>query len=219
MKLLSQNSKMKKSGKRIFNFTLPAFKAANGELTCPNAKNCISGCYARQGAYIWNTVSKKHNANYIASKHEFFTVKIASEIDSMRIKPTHIRIHDSGDFYSLQYFKKWVKIAQNYPNIQFYAYTKMISMIKDYGQLPENFKIIFSYGGSEDHLINPINDRHSWVFESIEQLVNSGYINASSNDLQALTENKNVGLVYHGAKSYKNTTWNNLIKSCGNSAA
>jgi len=205
-KLLSQNSKMKASGKNIFNFTIPAFRTPDGQVTCPNATTCISGCYARQGAYNWKPVKAKHMANFNATKHEFFVGMIIREIESKRVKPTHIRIHDSGDFYSMEYLQNWIKIAGYLPKIQFYAYTKMISMVKS-SELPPNFKIIFSLGGREDTLINQNIDRHSRVFETLDDLIQAGYVDASDNDLIALGDNPKIGLVYHGAKSFNNTTW------------
>ena len=61
MKLLTQNSKLKKTSKaldlRVFNFGIPAYKTASGKLTCPMADECIKFCYARKGAYIWGNVN------------------------------------------------------------------------------------------------------------------------------------------------------------------
>jgi len=93
----------------------------------------------------------------------------------------------------------------------FYAYTKQVKMFKDIVQdIPANFKLIFSYGGKQDNLINPEIDRHSWVFESTSDLDSKGYIDASQDDMLALTDNPKVGLVYHGNKSYNNTTWSKV---------
>ena len=196
MALLTQNSKMKKSGNRTFNFTLPAL------LTCPNAGECAKGCYAMQGAYRWSNVYAKHEANYNATKHESFIGAIVHEVRAMRVNA--VRIHDAGDFYDKDYLMKWKLIAKALPNIKFYAYTKMVGMVTLFKRnegLPPNFKVIYSYGGKEDNLIVPHLHRHSQVFSCEEDLLAAGYINASKNDLLALTGNKRVGLVYHGAKS------------------
>lgn len=40
------------------------------------------------------------------------------------------------------------------------------------------------------------------VFETKEEMP-KGYINASDNDLLAITKNKRVGLIYHGQKKMK----------------
>jgi len=87
------------------------------------------------------------------------------------------------------------------PDVEFYAYTKMVSMVQGAGVRPSNFTVIFSYGGKEDHLIDVSYDRHSQVFSDIEGLLQAGYIDASQDDSKALTPNNKVGLIYHGAKS------------------
>jgi hypothetical protein len=205
--LLTINSKMKKSagnGIKIVNFTLPAFRTASGEVTCPNATHCVAGCYARQGTYLFSNVRVKHHANFEATKHPLFGQLISDEIK--KLKPTHVRIHDSGDFYGKEYLEKWVSIAKANPNVTFYAYTKMIALIKA-TELPKNMLIIFSFGGKEDSLIDKDKDRHSMVAETWETLEAQGYVNASENDMLAIGENKRIGLVYHGNKSYNNTTW------------
>jgi len=56
MNLLTQNSKIKKTSKklevRLFNFGIPAYKSASGKITCPFAGDCVKFCYAKKGAYI-----------------------------------------------------------------------------------------------------------------------------------------------------------------------
>ena len=184
---------MKKSGDRVFNFTLPALE------TCPNAGACARGCYAMQGAYRWSNVYAKHKANYNATMNDDFIGHIVHEVRAKRVN--RVRIHDSGDFYSLDYARKWTAIAVACPDIEFYAYTKMVSMFKRSVSLPDNMTIIYSYGGKQDVMIDVNKDRHSQVFANKEDLEAAGYIDASKDDSLALTNNKKVGLVYHGAKS------------------
>lgn len=193
MNLLTQNSKMKKSGDRVFNFTLPAID------TCPNAGACARGCYAMQGAYRWSNVYKKHVANYNASQTVEFIGAVTLEARAKRVN--RVRIHDAGDFYNLDYAMKWVAIAIACPDIEFYAYTKMVDMFKQSVYLPDNMTIIYSYGGKQDHIIDAREDRHSQVFADVKDLVRAGYVDASKDDSLALTNNKKVGLVYHGVKS------------------
>lgn len=207
MALLTINSKMKKSAKgkglKIVNFTLPAL------VTCPNAGACSVGCYARQGTYLFSNVKAKHQANLIATK-DLKSFEAAIKAELLKIKPTHVRIHDAGDFYSLDYFKVWVKLAEAHPAIVFYAYTKQVLMVKQfalqYGKsLP--IKIVFSYGGKQDQSINKRADRHSKVFSSIEELQAAGYVIASNDDMEAIGDNPKIGLVYHGQKGYEKTNW------------
>lgn len=212
MALLSKNAKMKRSqnGKysRIFNFTIPAFQTKEGFRTCPMAGVCASGCYAKMGAYVWPKVYAKHAENLALTQTESFVSAMSDEIK--RVKPDLVRIHDAGDFYSAEYLDKWLKIIQSFPNVQFYAYTKSVSLIKSAGILPSNFTVIFSLGGKEDSKIDPTTDRHSRVFPSLESLLAAGYVDTSHDDTNAIGENHRIGLVYHGNKGYQNTAWDRV---------
>jgi len=199
MKLLTQNAKLKKTSienkMRVMNFSLPAYKTITGKTVCPFAKDCIKYCYAQKGNYRYPSVIKGLNNRYELSKTADFVPKMNATIILER--PTHIRIHDSGDFYSIAYLKKWVSIAKQNKDVIFYAYTKSIKFFIDGLKLPKNMKIIFSEGSKTDNLINVNKHRHARIFKSKELLNAAGYINASDNDLKAITSNKRVGLVYH----------------------
>ena len=200
---LTENAKMKKStGKRVFNFGIPAYKSQSGMITCPLASTCIKGCYATMGTYTWSTTKNAYERRLKLTLNSDFVKTIDSEIKRRKLIEK-VRIHDSGDFYSKKYFEKWLEIAFLNPKIEFYAYTKMVKMIKFY-ILPDNFKIIYSFGGKQDRLIDTNTDRHSQVFSNETDLNNSKYIDASHDDNLALTENKRVGLIYHG---YKSKNW------------
>lgn len=211
--LFTINRKMKNSTnekyKKIVNFTIPAFITKDGIKTCPNAGSCATGCYARMGAYVWPKVYAKHRANLDATmSDEFIDIAIA---ELTKVKPQLVRIHDSGDFYSEEYFTRWYVIAKLMPHIQFYAYTKMVDMVKKF-ILPDNLCIIYSLGGKQDHLIDQTKDRHSRVFETLDQLQALGYVDTSKDDTLALGINPKIGLVYHGNKSYSNTLWDKVSK-------
>lgn len=224
MKLLVQNSKMKKSSSKgvvVVNWTIPAFLSKSGVKTCPNAGVCAAGCYARGGAYMFSNVNKVHEEKLQLTFNPAFIALMVNEIqfwlNKKGTKKLYVRIHDSGDFYSVEYLKKWLSIISQFENdgrVEFYAYTKMVNLFKDldkagYNQIPENLVLIYSFGGKQDALIGP-NDRHSKVFNSLADLKNAGYIDASHNDLLALGENPKIGLVYHGAKNFENTLWSKV---------
>ena len=57
-------------------------------------------------------------------------------------KITLFRIHESGDFYDLEYFDAWLEVARLRPDILFYAYTKSLPFwIKRKTTIPNNFKL------------------------------------------------------------------------------
>ena len=206
---LTQNSKMKKmSGVKTFNWGIPAYRAANGFKTCPNAAACAKGCYATQGAYLFSNVAKVFEARLQLALSPKFVDVISAELTRRKVQ--RLRIHDSGDFFSAEYLDAWLRIMRANPSVQFYAYTKMISLFKRYaaeGKIPANFSVIYSYGGTEDRLIDRKTDRHSWVFASENELKTQGYANASKDDTVALGANPRIGLVYHGTKNIENTDW------------
>ena len=205
MNLLTQNTKLKKTSTinnaRIFNFSIPAYKSKTGKIICPFAKDCVKYCYAQKGNYTrFPIVQQLMEKKYQLTKTPEFIDLMNKEI--IKKKCTHVRIHDSGDFYSVKYLLKWLQIAKDNSNVIFYAYTKSISFfkvsLKMMGiKLPDNFKVIFSFGSKQDNLINTKTDRHALIFDNIKELINKSYINASENDLNAITKNKNIGLVYH----------------------
>ena len=203
MNLLTQNAKLKKTSKlnktKIFNFSIPAYKTKSGKITCPFADSCVKYCYAQKGNYTrFPKIGQLMEEKYKISKTNNFIPLMNEEIQKK--KATHIRIHDSGDFYSIAYLLKWVQIANDNKDVIFYAYTKSIPFFKGCINIPSNLKIIFSEGSKTDDLINTAKDRHARIFKDITTLLSAGYIDASNNDLKAIQDNKKVGLVYHQTK-------------------
>ena len=202
MNLLTQNTKLKNTssalGLRVFNFGIPAYKTASGKLTCPFADGCIKFCYARKGAYIWSNVKPAFEKRYELSKTKEFITKMNQEISKK--KPDYVRVHDSGDYYSKTYLKKWLAIAIHNPNVRFYSYTNCVEMFKNL-DLPENFDIIFSDSGKQTHLIDTNKDRHTKIFHSHTELLSSAYVDVSKIDLYATkwfnNDNVNIGLLAH----------------------
>jgi len=200
MNLLTQNAKMKKTSKenkaKIFNFSIPAYKTKSGKSTCPFAGGCQAYCYAQKGNYIrFPAVQELMEKKYEISKQDNFNSLMNEEIQKK--KPTHVRIHDSGDFYSPLYLQKWVDIANDNKEVIFYAYTKSIKFFVEGLTVPKNLKIIFSEGSKTDDLIDVKKHRHARIFKTSNELTAAGYIDASANDLQAITDNKKVGLIFH----------------------
>jgi hypothetical protein len=202
MNLLTQNSKLKRTSKelnvRVFNFGIPAYKSASGKLTCPFADACVKFCYAKKGAYIWSNVQPAFEKRYQISKTDKFIQAMSDEITKK--KPDYIRVHDSGDYYSKAYLNKWLAIAAIHTDVRFYSYTNCVQMLKDV-DLPSNYDIIFSDSGKQKHLIDQKLDRFTKIFDSYDELVSKGYINASKIDLNATKwfnkDNNKVGLIKH----------------------
>ncbi len=202
--VLTQNDKMKKTSKkeniRLYNFGISAYKShSTGKVTCPFAKDCIKFCYARKGSFIWSNTKKAYEKRYLLTKEpDLFKAKMTEAIT--RRRATHVRIHDSGDFYNFAYINVWFQIMRENKNVIFYAYTKSKILFDRLRKIdiPENFTIIYSLGSKNDDLINLKKDRHSKIFDSLEEMQKQGYINASNNDLIAIDQTTNkIGLLIH----------------------
>ena len=125
--LTNTNSKIKKTaqinGVRLYEFNLPAVSS------CPFADSCKSICYADKGTFKFPNVQAKYNANYELTKDtKLFIKTIHKELIKKRVE--FVRIHSSGDFYSLKYLRSWIVLGVNNPHIVFYGYTKSIAFFK-----------------------------------------------------------------------------------------
>lgn len=190
------NSKLAKDG--IASFNLPPVS------TCPSKGACALWCYATQGNQWMKHGFLRRVGGFKATLDENFVPLMVAELISQKVK--RHRIHDSGDFYSPEYFVSWFAIAKALPNIKFYAYTKQIILFQRFhklGLIPDNLNIIQSLGGKFDHLIDETLP-HAKIFHSLDELLAAGYVDTSESDLPAIDKNNvRIGLVVHGNKKGK----------------
>jgi len=183
-KLLKQNEKMEHSDGStsiFFNVGLPALKglAVNEETgdfvivdTCPGAGACQTYCYAMKGGYVqWkaSSMAQTRVLNFLLNDPEGFKKMMEHELGQAERKYGNkgtkvvVRWHDAGDFFSSEYLDVAYSIAQNFPDIDFYAYTKMGGVAN--ASRPANFKMNFSQGAKrgEEKQINFHKTKHSKV--------------------------------------------------------
>ena len=227
MKFSKSNTKLKKTIKlikkleldlptRYLVWGLPAFKA-QGITICPGAGACSGPCFARSGHYLFNRRKENEWANYITTQDRQFLSMIHNHLSNL--KPTIIRIHDSGDFYSEKYFIQWLLAADCNPNHTFYAYTKSWNETRYWRflhgnyQLPSNFQLVYSYGGKHDDKLTAYNQDNprplpvSKIFKTEEATIAAGYI-PSHTDIEAIRGLSKIGLIYHNNKHSRNFKWN-----------
>ncbi len=195
------NGKLKKDG--IASFNIPAFRLADGFKTCPMAGSCALVCYALGNRYNMSNVKipRDHNIAWLRthSTSEFVDAAV-EDINRLHKSWTRIRIHDSGDFYSEAYLDAWLDIAKQCPDMEFYAYTKMISLVTRKREiLPQNFTVVQSVGGMQDRLIDKAYP-HSVIFTSHDAMHRAGYEDGTKSDRPAFKGQIKIGLVYHGTK-------------------
>ena len=147
------------NGERVivsFGFTsklgaIPHFSLPRG-ITCPGATEwCKKYCYAAKGRHLYSSVRKSRWNNYEISKREDFVEIMVRAIRKLseRLGVRVLRLHEEGDFYSVEYIKKWMRIAEKLPDIHFYTYTRswripeLRAALEELRKLP-NFTIIAS---------------------------------------------------------------------------
>lgn len=106
-----------KLGRGIWTFSLPAGSSCPGK-----TKTCSSLCYAKKGFFVFGTVKNKLRRNLTASKRNDFVSKFNRELQEAR--PRIVRLHASGDVYSVEYAEKVLKIIRANPDTIFYMYTR-----------------------------------------------------------------------------------------------
>ena len=121
----------RKYGLDIWAFALPTS-------TCDySTKICRKACYSKN---IWKNIRPRYLINLKGTfKHRFVRL-VTDQIKAEDIET--IRIHVTGDFYSQDYFDKWVEIARNCPQVKILAYTRNYDL--DASNAPENLILYYS---------------------------------------------------------------------------
>lgn len=155
---LSEGNKKLVPQKNKFNFLIFNLPAV---ITCPySTEMCRACCYALKAEKQYKTAREARRRNYAATLSNSFVADmlelIAAYMERPKYQkiPCYFRIHESGDFYSRDYFQKWLTIIktcqEKYPNIKFNFYTKSIDyigysdqaeFIKDYPNAAPNISI------------------------------------------------------------------------------
>jgi len=201
------NEKMEKTSKvlkrllgkraKVVAFNIPAsidFRVGDVEHnTCPQAGACKAVCYARAGRFATPPVIAMRLDNLWSTLRTDFAERLTESI--VASKATHVRIHDSGDFYSQSYVDAWVNVAKALPDVVFYAYTKSLDL--DYASAPGNLRIVQSEGGKLDAQIDYTRPHSRIVVD-----VPDGYVNGNAElaDVPAIDGTVNIALPYHGQR-------------------
>lgn len=196
MKFIKKNKFYYKEVLPVYEFNLPAGH------TCPFAKECKMMADRETG-------KMKHLGNrfrcYAAMSERFPAVrkyrwKNYEEIkEGKKIevpeKATHIRIHASGDFFSQDYFDKWLEVCKRNPEKKFWAFTKSVQFwVNRIDSIPNNLNLTASKGGSQDHLIDKHGLKHCKVFTDKEEALNSG-LPIDTDDYWAMNGDKSFALL------------------------
>jgi len=196
----------------IFTFSLPAGHS------CPFAKACLSKsdraegsirdgkhtefrCYAASMEARHGSVRRSRWGNFEAllacgSKEEMTRLIL----DSLTPFAGYVRVHDSGDFFSQDYFGAWMEVARQRDRTLFYAYTKALPFwVRCKDDIPENFVLTASYGGSHDRLIEEHGLRYARVVYSEDEAADLG-LELDHDDSHAMRHGPSFALLLHGTQ-------------------
>jgi hypothetical protein len=119
-----------------------------------------------------------------------------------------VRVHDSGDFFSQEYFDAWLTVAAERPRTTFYAYTKALpswlarlDQVGDGhtpGPLP-NLVLTASFGGTHDDLIARHGLRSARVVFAEPEAAALG-LEVDHDDSHAMAHGPDFALLLHGTQ-------------------
>lgn len=128
----------------IPSFSLPAGLSCAGGALSP----CFKDCYARKLQALRPSVLNAYMKNFERLEQSIPMCEswLNWWLDNPNA-PRLFRIHVSGDFYNVDYFRMWQRVAKAHPQTRFMAFTKQFDVVKDgvcYHCLPKNFTLIAS---------------------------------------------------------------------------
>lgn len=199
-RLLTQNRELKAIG--VWNWTLPAWagRLPDGRTynTCPSAGICRRVCYALNGTYNFPAVKAKHEANlqFVLDDPVGWETAMSAELEHPRFRGAFVRVHDSGDFFSDDYTRAWLRIARARPETTFYCYTKEVKRFRELVEPapPPNFLWVYSLGGTQDSAVDTRRDRVADVFPDEQAITDAGWSSQEASDLLAVLGPRLVGI-------------------------
>lgn len=208
-----ENAKLQQIGGVLYSFSLIS------GISCPFAKDCLTkavlkddgkyelkqgkdnqhNCFSASQEVLYPSVRKQREHNFNLLKGLRKANLMADLIEkSLPKNATIIRIHVGGDFFSKEYMKAWFLVAEKFPNIIFYAYTKSIGYwVSMLNEVPNNMKLNASLGGSQDNLIYENNLKKVFVVYTEQEAIDKN-LEIDHDDTHAFMKNKDFALLIHG---------------------
>lgn len=127
---------------------------------CANCKACAKSCYDFKNDMIYPTAIHARCVNSAILKTD--RVRYFKEISNFIAAnyPRAFRWHIGGDIKDTDYFDNMCKIAREFHDVKFLAFTKLFTVINEYvndgNEVPENLHVLFS-GWRGQKMPNPHN--------------------------------------------------------------
>ncbi len=188
----------------VYEFNLPAGHS------CPFARDCKIKVDRYTGKF--ETIGKVFRC-YAASAERFpgvrksrwenYEAMLNNEPIILPKGITHLRIHSSGDFFSQDYFDKWLQVARDNPTVKFWAFTKSIQFwVNRINEIPSNLTLQASYGSLQDDLIEKYHLKFAKVFQDKDEAIASG-LPIDRDDSHAMTGTQSFALLDNNKYSKK----------------
>ena len=137
--------------------------------TC--SQDC-QGCYAKKAeVQYFNTELYRTVNTFLAQYHmSVLNVLLRKQLETTKNIRT-VRIHSSGDFFSQEYLNMWTSIVKDFPEYQFYAYTKESDKL-DFSEIEalSNFNKLDSFASLDGKKVLNYGDKNH-----VAKLIEAGY--------------------------------------------
>lgn len=226
MKLLKFSKGNAKLDKRIYTFSIPSGYTCPFAKECLSKADRKSGrvkdgkstrfrCFSASQEALFKPVRKSRWDNLEVLKNALSVYRELPDNEdtqdkvramawviykSLPKKAKLVRIHVGGDFFSQDYFDAWLQVAREKPDVIFYAYTKSLRYwTLRLKEIPDNFRLTASYGGSEDELIAQHGLRYAKVVFSEKEAKANG-LSIDHDDSHAIGNGPSFALLIHGTQ-------------------
>ncbi len=110
---------LKLGGRRIWGFALPSGRPD----LCPGmSATCRAHCYAVALERYRPAAAARYRRNLLASHRRDFTRQIIAFLVAHRVQV--VRIHTGGEFYSVKYARKWLRVIRRSQRVRFFFYSR-----------------------------------------------------------------------------------------------
>lgn len=123
-------------------------------VSCPGAGECLAFCYSPK-AWRYPAAFFRQLQNTVLMRFNFR--EIIKE--TLRIqKGSTVRLYVDGDFANQSDVNNWFHCMSEFPELEFYGYSKSLQLIADYNEnFPSNYKLNLSSGhNASDSVVNSI---------------------------------------------------------------
>lgn len=143
---ISAHNNNTKTGQFVLTINFPAIVTCNADAPCKGL------CYAKKGNMAYSNVQQAYYRNYLLwlTDSDKYWNQLQNKINEGF---EMVRVFDSGDIPEMRYLVELCEFIKRNPNVAFSGFTKQYDLvnayIKEFGALPENYKLRFSLWNKE----------------------------------------------------------------------